>query len=228
MRGRRTPGLPRRRRRGLLLLLAGTAGSGVAVRALAAPPLRALLARRPTDSDVLAALPLDQLVTAGCAAALTACWLWLASCAWLVAGQVLHEGAAGARDRRLQGCPRLVRVLVLVVLGATASTPAHAAPAPVGTGTGERGPGLTGLAVPDRVHAAVARRRVVRVRPGDSLWRVAERALPDGAPDAAVDRAWRRIAAANRDRLGPDPDLIFPGTLLRVPEAGRALGKDDR
>ncbi len=201
------------------------------MRALAAPPLRAVLAGRPADPrlpTLTLELTLDQWVTAGCAAALTACWLWLAACAWRVAGRVLREGADVAGDRRVRGCPHLVQVLVLVTLGATATAPAHAAPGPAGTGAGGQGPGLTGLTVPDRVDAAPAPRPVVRVRPGDSLWRVAERVLPDGAPDDAVDRTWRRIAAANRDRLGPDPDLIFPGTLLRVPEAGRALGKDDR
>jgi nucleoid-associated protein YgaU len=78
------------------------------------------------------------------------------------------------------------------------------------------------------VDAAARPVTVVRVRPGDSLWLVARQVLPEGASDAAVDRTWRRIAACNADRLGPDPDLIFPGTLLRVPQRGRALGKDDR
>jgi nucleoid-associated protein YgaU len=89
--------------------------------------------------------------------------------------------------------------------------------------------------VPDRVDAGRATPAVVRVRPGDSLWQVARRLLADGAADvdgqpgdAAVDRMWRRRAATNADRIGPDPDLIFPGTLLRVPETGRALGKDHR
>jgi hypothetical protein len=211
----------------VLLLLVGTVAAGVPVRALAEPPLRGLAASRPL-------LPLDQLVVAGCAAALVACWLWLSACVWLVAVRCLREGAVTARSARaVRGCPRAVQVAVLLALGAGAATPAyaastHAAPGPGRDGTGLQGPGLSGLVLPDRVDGAERLADVVRVRPGDSLWRVAQRILPDGASEAAVDRTWRRIAALNADRLGPDPDLIFPGTLLRVPETGRALGKDDR
>jgi nucleoid-associated protein YgaU len=126
-----------------------------------------------------------------------------------------------------------VHVLVLVALGVTATAPAHAVPVPADAGPGRTGAtgasrGLVGLAVPDRVDAGRATPAVVRVRPGDSLWRVARRLLGEGADDEAVDRMWRLIARTNADRIGPDPDLIFPGTLLRVPETGRALGKDDR
>jgi nucleoid-associated protein YgaU len=64
------------------------------------------------------------------------------------------------------------------------------------------------------------------VRPGDSLWAIAARHLPPGAPDAAVDRAWRLLAAANRPSLGNRPDLIFPGAVLRVPDLSPALRKE--
>jgi len=61
----------------------------------------------------------------------------------------------------------------------------------------------------------------VRVRRGDSLWGVTVRVLAPGAvdePDAAVvDRGWRLLYAANRAAVGPDPDLIQPGTQLEVP-----------
>jgi nucleoid-associated protein YgaU len=35
--------------------------------------------------------------------------------------------------------------------------------------------------------------------------------------DAAIDRRWREIYAANRAVVGPDPDLIRPGERLRLP-----------
>jgi hypothetical protein len=206
-----------------VLLLAGTVSAALPVRALAGPPLGDLWTGGPWGRGTPVAL--DQVVVAGCAAALAACWLWLVVCVWLVVARCLRQGAAAVRpDRRVRGCPRLVQALVLLALGVGVTAPAHAAPPRTGAAT-PGGPGLTGLALPDRVgwHA-----EHVRVRPGDSLWRVARTLLPDGAGDAAVDRMWRRIAACNRDRLGPDPDLIFPGTLLRVPGPGRALGKDDR
>lgn len=58
-----------------------------------------------------------------------------------------------------------------------------------------------------------------RVRPGDSLWSIAERHMP-GAGPTEIDAGWRRIHRANRAVIGPDPDLIIPGTTLRLP--GRA------
>jgi nucleoid-associated protein YgaU len=54
------------------------------------------------------------------------------------------------------------------------------------------------------------------VRAGDSLWTIAQRLLPT-APTDDVDEAWRRIHRANRSTVGHDPDLIIPGTTLRLP-----------
>jgi resuscitation-promoting factor RpfA len=56
------------------------------------------------------------------------------------------------------------------------------------------------------------------VRPGDTLWGIAAAHLAPAARSAAgVDRYWRRVYRANRAALGPDPDLIHPGTRLVVP-----------
>ena len=60
-----------------------------------------------------------------------------------------------------------------------------------------------------------------RVRPGDSLWAIACRVLRQASQtpaDAEVDRYWRAIYAANLSVVGEDPDLIFPGQLLVLPE----------
>jgi len=64
---------------------------------------------------------------------------------------------------------------------------------------------------PDRVVDAT-----YRVRPGDSLWSIAERQLPHAEP-AEIDAGWRRIHRDNRATIGPDPDVIIPGTTLRMP-----------
>jgi hypothetical protein len=48
-----------------------------------------------------------------------------------------------------------------------------------------------------------------------------------GAGTATVARAAERLRAANRTRLGPDPDLIFPGTYLVLPSAAPDR-EDDR
>ncbi|ACQ79514.1 conserved hypothetical protein [Beutenbergia cavernae DSM 12333] len=59
------------------------------------------------------------------------------------------------------------------------------------------------------------------VAAGESLWEIAEQALPAGAEDADVAAAWPRWFEANRAVVGDDPDLILPGQVLVVPEADR-------
>lgn len=59
--------------------------------------------------------------------------------------------------------------------------------------------------------------RTVVVRPGDSLWAIAEHRLGPDSDAADIAAAWPRWHAANRERIGPDPDLIHPGTRLVVP-----------
>ena len=54
------------------------------------------------------------------------------------------------------------------------------------------------------------------VLPGDSLWRIAATTLGTDDP-ARVARYWPRIHRANRDVIGPDPDLIIPGQVLELP-----------
>jgi nucleoid-associated protein YgaU len=46
------------------------------------------------------------------------------------------------------------------------------------------------------------------VRPGDSLFAIAQRMYGDG-------RLWPALFAANADQIG-NPNLIFPGQVLRV------------
>jgi len=56
------------------------------------------------------------------------------------------------------------------------------------------------------------------VRPGDTLWGIAAVHLPSALRSpAAIDRYWRQLYGANQAVLGPDPDLIHPGTRLLVP-----------
>lgn len=59
-------------------------------------------------------------------------------------------------------------------------------------------------------------RRTVTVDPGDTLWTIAAEHLDDPT-SAAVARSWPRWFAANRDVIGPDPDLIHPGMVLVEP-----------
>jgi hypothetical protein len=54
------------------------------------------------------------------------------------------------------------------------------------------------------------------VKPGDSLWAIAGSLVaPDDVPEC-TDELYRR----NRHVIGSDPDLLFPGQKLLLPEEG--------
>jgi hypothetical protein len=57
------------------------------------------------------------------------------------------------------------------------------------------------------------------VKPGDSLWELAATELGPAAGDTAVANRWLQWYAANRSVIGPDPDLILPGQVLRIPSS---------
>lgn len=163
----------------------------------------------------------DLLVTA-CATALLLALVWL----WVVTTVTVAELLTG----RLRAGGGTTRRLVLLACGAAAlaGTTAPALAADDGSSL------LAGLSLPERsvttsqVHHRPApaeraprtvstrstpRPRVHLVRPGESLWSIAEAAFPTGDPD----RGWRAIWAANRELIGDDPDLILPGQQLRLP-----------
>jgi len=60
------------------------------------------------------------------------------------------------------------------------------------------------------------------VEPGDSLWRIAAHILRsggDGEPsNADIARFWPAIYDTNRALIGDNPNLIFPGQRLVIPE----------
>ena len=65
----------------------------------------------------------------------------------------------------------------------------------------------------------------VRVRPGDNMWLLAERRLREirggAVTDADIAPYWLAVIAANHTRIrSGDPDLIFPGEVLTMPEWG--------
>jgi len=57
----------------------------------------------------------------------------------------------------------------------------------------------------------------VVVRRGDTLWDIAARHLGPDADAAEVAAEWPRWHRANREVIGPEPDLIRPGQRLRPP-----------
>lgn len=58
---------------------------------------------------------------------------------------------------------------------------------------------------------------LVTVRQGDTLWSIAAERLPGSPTVEQVVQTWPRWYAANRQLIGPDPDLILPGQQLRAP-----------
>ena len=125
-------------------------------------------------------------------------------------------------DRRLAarlGPPVLRALLVTGAVVATA-TPARAG------SSGALEP-LQGLALPERPLTqapppppaspeAMGRPHVVV--PGESLWSIVRDHSP-GADDATTGAEVSRWHDANRDVIGPDPDLIHPGQHLDPPGA---------
>ena len=62
------------------------------------------------------------------------------------------------------------------------------------------------------------------VRRGDTLWDIVARRLGPEASDAEVAAACPRWHEANREVVGPDPDLILPGQILRAPAPSTVAG----
>jgi LysM repeat protein len=163
------------------------------------------------------------VLVAGCASALAAALGWL----WLVTTVTVSDVLAGRARSSGGATRRLVLVACGVAVVAGAGTPALAADGgPAGAEL------LAGLPLPERAVAGTERpsptpapvTTAVRptsalpephvVRPGDSLWSVAQAHPVDGTD---TSRRWRDIWQANRDVVGDDPDLILPGQALRLP-----------
>ncbi|MEP9383893.1 LysM peptidoglycan-binding domain-containing protein [Nocardioides cheoyonin] len=187
----------------------------------------------------------DDLLVRLCSWALLGCagWFWTVTTLVVAAALRSRDG----RVRSVRGVPAPVRRLVLaacgVALTSSVAAPALATPGPVPVDARDHSGRvvLTGLPYPDRAVAGQAPRaghgpaaehaqppavrpsastqRHVVVRPGDSLWSIAESCLPAGASDAEVATAWQELYAANRHVVGADPDLIEPGQRLAVPSS---------
>jgi hypothetical protein len=173
-------------------------------------------------------VPFDSLLVSAAAVALCACTLWL----WTVTTLVLVQATTG-RGRSVRGCPDGVRRLVLAACGL--ALVATAAPAAADSTAG-RPPApddrhaVSGLPLPDRVALGPPASRPPAASPdgierrhlvtqGETLWEIAADSLSSPASDADIDRRWRDIWDANRAVVGPDPDLIHPGTTLHLPPA---------
>lgn len=201
-----------------LLLVAGL-GTAVATGAVALAwgPLAALAPAVTGDHGraALDAAPPAQLLASCAAVVLLGCTLWL----WTAGLVSLARLAAGHGASRAPGVPRAVHRAVLAACGIAAAglvvaAPAGAVPTPL-----HEEPRVVPLRAEATAGPAAA--TAWPVRSGDTLWAVAEARLTRaGTPpsDAEVVRHVRALHRLNRAAV-PDPDLIHPGQLLRLPPA---------
>ncbi len=170
--------------------------------------VRTLAARQPVSpDDALVRLCLGAL-------ALAAGWAWLQAMAGVA-------DAWRGTPRRHRGVRRLALAACGMALASTLTGPAHAdTDGPHTDGPHTDGPHtdpLSGLPLPERAESpGHPRHRAVVVRPGDSLWTLAEHDLPLPATDQQVTARWHTLYRRNRGVIGPDPDLILPGQVLRL------------
>jgi len=76
-------------------------------------------------------------------------------------------------------------------------------------------PPVPGSGHPGRTHGAS--QKSVTVRAGDCLWDIAAEELGPYATDLEVDRRWRQWHRLNEPVIGPDADVLVPGTVLQAP-----------
>ncbi len=168
----------------------------------------------------------DRLIVdmAACGAVVAAAMLVLSALLTVLATLTGSTFPWLARLAKVSGPPWWRRA-VLAACGLAIATPA-AASAAAAHDTDHHGGCATscavrldGLSLPDLPVADPPDR--ITVRPGDSLWSLAGDDLGPRAGDVEIARRVAALYAANRSTIGPDPDLIFPGTHLHAPGGSR-------
>ncbi len=166
--------------------------------------------------------PFDHLLLAIASWALLGCVVWAGLICVAAALEVTSRGRLAATT--WVGCPPALRRVLLSSLGVALVSAPGAAPATLTASRLTDGSGVSGsaerrtLPVPARPMGSIrpAASRLV-VRPGDTLWDLAETRLPASAPAVAVAGQVERMYHRNRAVIGPDPDLIRPGQRLVSP-----------
>jgi DNA-binding SARP family transcriptional activator len=161
-----------------------------------------------------------------------ALWAYLAFAVLLHAAAIVatFRGTPGQRVLLVASSiltPKIVRSLVEFAIGSalvassvsihvSSALPAVSAPVLV-----EAGPARSTGELLHHIASGEPVREAHRVRPGDSLWRIAERELGSGF-------RWREIYRLNEGKRFPDgksltdPHLIYPGWVLDLPSEGQA------
>jgi hypothetical protein len=162
----------------------------------------------------------DALLVAVTGLAAWGIWTWGALGLLLTAASVLPGTAGAAAGSLLRGLlPAAARHGAALALGVGVALPVLLTP----PGAGARpvlAAAVTATAVPDWPSEQSGETHVV-VR-GDCLWDIAAGRLaaagrpPSNTEIATAVQAWWSV---NADVIGPDPDLILPGQVLRPPQS---------
>lgn len=212
--------------RGAILLVAAIGALGRVGWWAAAPPLHAVQTALSTGRAPSGGWTVDGLVVAGAACALVVVTATLIVLITLnVVGAAMARRSASIDNLAARVSPVWLRRCVLGVCGLALTAPGVAAAAGAHDVTAEdpRRPAgavhVAGLALPDLPSAPAV--RTLTVRPGDTLWSIARRGLQADATDRAIAAEVTALYAANRQIIGADPDLIFPGQQLTAPGGTR-------
>jgi nucleoid-associated protein YgaU len=143
-----------------------------------------------------------------------------------IPGLALPQRAAG----QLVAVAALLFVAAPVVVSGFPAPPAHAAAAPPVLAAprleavAEAAPVLAEGLAPVPTAATVRREQATvnyTVKRGDSLWKIAERLLGDGA-------RYKEIVELNQEVLNGRPDFIVSGAVLKVPHEGAPRDEEER
>jgi len=230
----------------VLLLVAGEVAALIALHRLGAEPFLQV----PWDDVggwLATADPLDALAAVLRLAALGAVW-WLTATTVVAVGVRAAGRSRSALDRLTLPVIRRIadRVGGVAVTAALLTSPAGSALAAVqpvpAEAASEQGWDLPGLPpmpvwpepappppVPPPAASPLEPATVVLVK-GDNLWSVAARQLaaatardPSTVPEREIAAYWRALIAANRERLSSgDPDLVYPGEVITLPDPTQA------
>jgi nucleoid-associated protein YgaU len=177
----------------------------------------------------------DVVASAVAIAAVTAYAVLVITALVAVGSQLVAPDLAATVAARGWAGPRWWRTLVLTACGigiAAQATAASAAAVPDGPPCAATcAPSLDGLPYPDLPVGPWTPRAADRedtprpdpprdrrvVRRGDTLWAIAADLSPPQATAADVAGLAHRLYAVNRDVIGDEPDLIYPGTVLETP-----------
>ncbi len=194
---------------GLASYLLATTVAGLLVRIVG-------LARWSAALDAISPVVVRRLVQGAAGLTMAATVTTSQAAAWAAPAAPTGTGSPTPIMRRLPSGPP-----------STAAAPAHpgeASPSPAPRVPPDpRGGAIDEAAHPPPASPTPAPSATWLIRPGDSLWSVAEatlaRAWGRGPSDAEVDDYWTRLVSVNRMRLvhGDDPDLVFPGQVFELP-----------